>query len=136
MKKYSRTELYDLCRNCNVKQICEELYDTLYTDSPYTPMRSGDKDTMNNLRDNRSKMISTGRKATIVIIHKDIPCLVMHRENDKNCKSISSIMIPFQSNDDNFFYKIHEVREILDALSYDDYTSRSCISHRPIYSAR
>ena len=28
MKKYSRTELYQLCKSGDVKQICEELYDT------------------------------------------------------------------------------------------------------------
>ena len=29
MKKYSRTELHKLCRDGDVKQICEELYDEI-----------------------------------------------------------------------------------------------------------
>ena len=122
MKKYSRTELYQLCKSGDVKQICEELYDALYMDTPYTVMRSGDKFIMNILRDKRNKLKSNNQNASIFIIHNDIPCLVIHRENDKECKSISSILYPFQSEENvcGIIYKVHDVREILDILSYDD----------------
>ena len=122
MKKYSRTELYQLCKSGDVKQICEELYDALYMDTPYTVMRSGDKFIMNILRDKRNKLKSNNQNASIFIIHNDIPCLVIHRENDKECKSISSILYPFQSEEDvcGINYKVHDVRNVLDILSYDD----------------
>ena len=122
MKKYSRTELYQLCKSGDVKQICEELYDALYMDTPYTVMRSGDKFIMNILRDKRNKLKSNKQNASIFIIHNDIPCLVIHRENDKECKSISSILYPFQSEENVYgiIYKVHDVRNILDILSYDN----------------
>ena len=122
MKKYSRTELYQLCKSGDTKQICEELYDALYMDTPYTVMRSGDKFIMNILRDKRNKLKSNNQNASIFIIHNDIPCLVIHRENDKECKSISSILYPFQSEENVYgiIYKVHVVRNILDILSYDD----------------
>ena len=122
MKKYSRTELYQLCKSGDVKQICEELYDALYMNTPYTVMRSGDKFIMNILRDKRNKLKSNKQNASIFIIHNDIPCLVIHRENDKECKSISSILYPFQSEENVYgiIYKVHDVRNILDILSYDD----------------
>ena len=122
MKKYSRTELYQLCKSGDTKQICEELYDALYMDTPYTVMRSGDKFIMNILRDKRNKLKSNKQNASIFIIHNDIPCLVIHRENDKECKSISSILYPFQSEENVYgiIYKVHDVRNILDILSYDD----------------
>ena len=122
MKKYSRTELYQLCKSGDTKQICEELYDALYMDTPYTVMRSGDKFIMNILRDKRNKLKSNNQNASIFIIHNDIPCLVIHRENDKECKSISSILYPFQSEENVYgiIYKVHDVRNILDILSYDD----------------
>ena len=136
MKKYSRTELYQLCKSGDVKQICEELYDTLYIDTPYTVMRSGDKFIMNILRDKRNKLKSNNQNASIFIIHNDIPCLVIHRENDKECKSISSILYPFQSEENvcGIIYKIHDVREILDILSYDDTNIKFHGNYRPLYS--
>ena len=122
MKKYSRTELYQICKSGDTKQICEELYDALYMDTPYTVMRSGDKFIMNILRDKRNKLKSNKQNASIFIIHNDIPCLVIHREKDKDCKSISYILYPFQSEENVYgiIYKVHDVRNILDILSYDD----------------
>ena len=75
-------------------------------------------------------------KDSIFIIHNDIPCLVIHRENDKECKSISSILYPFQSEENvcGIIYKVHDVREILDILSYDDTNIKFHGNYRPLYS--
>ena len=134
-KKYSRSELYTLCKLGNVKQICEELYDALYVDPPYPVMRSGDRFIMNKLREKMDKLIESEKNASIVIIHNDIPCLVIHRENDEERKSILSIMYPFQSKDDicGIIYKVHDVRNILDTLSYDDMDNRVCLRCTPSY---
>lgn len=136
MKKYSRTELYKLCKSGDVKQICEELYDALYMDSPYIVMRSGDKFIMNILRDKINRMKSNNQNASIFIIHNDIPCLVIHRGNDTESKSISSILYPFQSEENVYgiIYKVHDIRSILDILSYDDTIMKIHRNHHPLYS--
>ena len=90
---------------------------------------------MNRLRDKRDKLIENDGNASIVIIHNDIPCLVIHRENDEERKSISSILYPFQSEDDvcGIIYKVHDIRNILDTLSYDDMNSRVCLKSTPLF---
>ena len=134
-KKYSRSELYDLCKSGDIKQICEELYDALYSEPSYPVMHSGDRFIMNKLREKIDKLAETEANASIVIIHDDIPCLVIHRENDEERKSILSILYPFQSEEDvcGIIYKVHDVRSILDTLSYDDMGNRICLRSTPAY---
>ena len=126
MKKYSRSELFGMCKHGYVQKICEELYNELYTNTNLTPMHSGDKFVMNKLKRNKDRIdASELQLASIVIINHDIPCLVVHRKNDFDRVSISEIRFPFQGEDINsIVYKIYAVRDILDALSYDDTISK------------
>ena len=131
MKKYKRSELFALFKDCNISDICTELYAEIKTEELH-PMLSGDKFIMRELRNKieKYKSLKPAQYASIVIIDGNIPCLVLHRNNpglDENKepklpRSISSIRIPFQGENVNqILFKIYETREILDILAEDDY---------------
>ncbi len=131
MKKYKRSELYELLKDCNISDICTELYAEIKEEN-LRPMNSGDKFIMNYLRKkiDRYKSLKPEKYASIFIINDNIPCLVLHKTkpilNDmkelETPRSISSISFPFQGEDINqVIFKVYETREILDILSEDDY---------------
>ena len=122
MKKYSQSELFNMCMHGDVKKICEEFYNEVFKETDLTPMHSGDRFIMNTLRNIQNKLIKNeNAHVSIVIINKDIPCLVVHRENDKVHDSIFEIRFPFQGEEINqIIYKVYNVYNILQVLSYDD----------------
>ena len=120
MKKYPRSELFSMCNHGNVQKICEEFYESIKGDFQNIPMHSGDKFCMNTLKDLKERLTTKGIKCSIVIIDHDVPCLVVHRNNDKESDSIYEIRIPFQGEEICAInYKIYSVRDILDQLSYE-----------------
>lgn len=137
MKKYQRSELFQLLKDCDIAQICTELYDEIDHDGR-VPMNSGDRFIMHTLltkvrklrRDDvpNKKYIKNEEApqyASIVIIKDNIPCLVIHRNRpdpEIGPRSISSISIPYQGDEVNqIYFKVFETRQILDILSNDDF---------------
>lgn len=136
MKKYQRSELFQLLKDCDITQICTELYDVI-DHGDRIPMNSGDRFIMRTLMDKikklrkddmpnkkRSAAENGPQYASIVIIKDNIPCLVVHRTKpnpEVGPRSISSISIPYQGDDVNqVYFKVFETRQILDILSDDD----------------
>lgn len=124
MKTYVRSELYRQLNDCDVAKICTEVYDALDL-TGRDPMRSGDKFIMRVLKNKIAACNKNKMHASIVIIHKDIPVLVIHKGKvkiDSETQSINEIHIPFQGERvDSVLYKIIDMHEILDLLSEDDY---------------
>ena len=134
MKKYSREELFSMCSSGNIQKICEELYNAHYSNTELIPLHSGDKFIMNKLRKLKETIDPNNTRSSIVIIKHDIPCLVIHRSNDKNHVSISEVRFPFQGdNVCSVLYKIHNVRDILDTLSYDNSTNTKSMIFSHLY---
>ena len=131
MKKYSQSELFNMCMHGDVKKICEEFYNEVFKETDLTPMHSGDRFIMNTLRNIQNKLIKNeNAHVSIVIINKDIPCLVVHRENDKDHDSIDELRFPFQGDGINqIIYKIYNIYDILQVLSYDDKKNNYGKSH-------
>lgn len=140
MKKYQRSELFQILKDCDIAQICTELYDEIDHEGR-APMNSGDRFIMHTLmtkikklrRDDKpNKKYTAGevapQYASIVIIKNNIPCLVIHRKKpdpEIGPRSISSISFPYQGEDiDQVVFKVFEVRQILDILSDDDFSPK------------
>lgn len=140
MKKYQRSELFQILKDCDIAQICTELYDEIDHEGR-VPMNSGDRFIMRTLltkikklrRDDKpNKKRTTGEEApqyaSIVIIKNNIPCLVVHRKKpdpEIGPRSISSISIPYQGDEvTQVYYRVFEARQILDILSDDDFNPK------------
>lgn len=135
MKKYKRSELYQLLKSCNPQEICNDLCAEIDIGDKKL-MQSGDRFIMNKMREKIARFKST--YASIVIINKDIPCLVIHKSKpdpNSELRSIAQIWIPFQGENVNqVCYLTYETRQILDLLSEDDITDR--FTHRYYQSAK
>lgn len=124
MKKYKRSELYALLKECDVISMCEEFYAEI-DKTDFKPMQSGDKYVMKRLKAKIESFQNANMYASIVIVDKNVPILVVHRRKinpEHDLHSIREIHIPYQGEEINQInFKIYEVQNILDILSEDDY---------------
>lgn len=124
MKKYKRSELHTMLKECDVIKICEELYHELDL-KDHKLMQSGDVFIMKYLRKKIEKFQKSGIYASIVIIDNNIPLLVIHRKRinpDNEFQSIQEIHIPYQGEEINQVnFLIYDTWQILNILSEDDY---------------
>lgn len=123
MKKYKRSELHSILKKCDVFKICEELYHEIDLGNR-RPMQSGDVFAMKYLKDKIIKLQNSKTYASIVIIDKDIPLLVIHKRKvnpDNELHSIQEIHIPYQGENINQVnFLIYDTLQILSILSEDD----------------
>lgn len=133
MKKYTRKELRAKLNNCDVQEICQEVYNIMNKVNR-TPININDRNIMDTLSIKCDKMALSNINSSIVTINNLIPCLVVHNSNlpdVKSNKSIREIYFPFKGDKENsIHYIIQDVRSILDMLSVDDYHANRVIYHK------
>lgn len=118
MKKYVRNELYNILKNCDIRAICTEVYDTIDTKN-LVPLHTDDSKFMESLNTKLDNFREQTLNASIITIKDSIPCLVIHNKQSKS--SISEIRIPFHGDTEkSILYKIYDIRMILELLSEDD----------------
>lgn len=135
MKKYARSELHKTLKdNCNAREICEEIYDTI-DQTGLTVVKSSNSTVMKSLRRKIEAHAKFNTYASIIIIYKNIPVLVVHKKKPEitvneetgeinSNMTITEISYPFKDENNNTLFKVFGIHEILDALSYDDYDIR------------
>lgn len=138
MKKYAKSELYALlkkCYYCDVRTICTELYDAIDT-TGLVPVKTTDDKVMTNLRkkintlENPPMGVGLSKQyASICIINNNNPVFVTHNKKpnlNEGLYSIKEIQFIFKDytlegeETGNIFYKVYDVRGILDTLGYED----------------
>ena len=137
MARYQRSELHSKLKACNLQEMCTEIYDAL-DKTGLTPLHSGDKFAMSKLKYCAFRLEASKRFCTIVIIHNDIPCLVVHRKDEtredptpEDPHSISDLYFIFQGEEINqVLYKTLSIREILELLCEPDSKTHEVVNSR------
>lgn len=135
MEKYTRKELRAKLNNCDVQEICQEVYNEMDKENR-TPMSIDDSNIIDALSIKQDKMKLSNINSSIIMVSNTIPCLVVHNSNlpvTKSVKSIREIYFPFKGDKETtIYFIIQDVRSILDMFSEDDFDITH-IMYRKLY---